>query len=914
MNKLNLVKTIFNNNPLYEINIINNSTELLKLSSILDLTNKLNFYYLNRKSINNILYENENYIWINNQNDNIKLSDCFVLNLLIKNNPDLINYIYNISFIEKINNFKKDFQILTKLIFSKLILVLTNNFKNSEYCNYNSEIEINKIEESNKSEISENISTLREFGLYYNLLDIININIDRLYIEIILGLIKSHIFDNYNKALSIIEQLELENIGVTEAMMIEFLPIFNYDFYYIKEYMISKIDDLNNEKKINFYYFLLKYIFKHSFFIYNIPLLLLTRHVLIKKIKCRKYLNKLISLNFKNIENKKRMEYVLKTILDTDYYYLKYFSIIIGKLTTLKYYFLFLQKNEQINEINEIINNKNGYYEKYLKDYEKAKQMICKIVKYILEKQYGEIYDDFLNSFINNESFILNNYNYYIHFLLDNILEKSNFELFRRQSLYEYKINNINGINFDSNEINYNKLEDIVNNNKEIRNDKVLYTSISSFLNFLKQLKIRIINEYNNLQDINIILEFNKEMVSNDIYKYNISCIYSILEYPKLSCKDENILIDYTNTKTQGFQFFMEHIKNISEKKDDKKSSNYLYSTKNISYIKNQQINIQYQDKKAIIELKEEPISIFNKNGYILIGGNQHLILYNENNIEINNYEFKEIITSFILLNSQQNIEIIVHNSNTIYKFEIEINSKKNVKFNVKKIKMSCKFLLQLDESKYIICNEKNVKLYNDLFDNNIIEKENNGNIIIESSYQRGITINKEKKIILLQHNEIVGGKYKFLIYDVSKKQNIYILENEYLIKNSVIYFILDMYLSISKAEGNTFNGILIIINIENYKGEVFINTFDVQINCFCPIVINEKNVFLVAGGCENNIGKIILYKVINNSNEPKLKHIQEFEYDCPIINITFQNEKKTLFILCSNKKVYLNDKIEINC
>ena len=122
------------------------------------------------------------------------------------------------------------------------------------------------------------------------------------------------------------------------------------------------------------------------------------------------------------------------------------------------------------------------------------------------------------------------------------------------------------------------------------------------------------------------------------------------------------------------------------------------------------------------------------------------------------------------------------------------------------------------------------------------------------------------------------------------------------------------MYLSISKAEGNTFNGILIIINIENYKGEVFINTFDVQINCFCPIVINEKNVFLVAGGCENNIGKIILYKVINNSNEPKLKHIQEFEYDCPIINITFQNEKKTLFILCSNKKVYLNDKIEINC
>ena len=833
---------------------------------------------------------------ISNQNDDIKLSDCFFLILLIKNNPDLINYIYNINFIEKINIFKNQINILTQLIFSKLILVLTNNYKNSEYYNYNSEKTINKIEDSNKMEIHKNISILKNFGLTYSFSDIININIDRLYIEIIFGLIKTNKFDNYNEALSIIEQLDLENICITKAMMDEFPRVFNYDFYYIKLYMTLKIDDLNNEKKINFYYFLLKYILKNSFFIYNIPLLLLTRNVLIKIIKKEEYLIKLISLNFNDTDTKKRMEYVLKKLLDNDYYFFKYFNIIIDKLTTLKYYFSFLQKNEQINEIKEIIEKKEKYYEKYLKDYEKAKQMIYKLVKYILEKQYGEIFDDCLNSYLNHiDSFILNyyNYNYYIGFLLHNILEKSTFELFRKQNLYEYKITNINDIIFDSNEINYNKLNEIENNNIVIRKDKVLYTSISSFLNFLKQLKTRIIENYDYLKDINIILEFNKEMVSNDRYKYNISCIYSTPQYPKLSFKDENILIDYTNTKTQGFQFFMENIK---------KNLNYFYSTKIITDIKDQQKNIQYQDKKTIIELEEEPISIFNKNGFILIGENYHLIIYNENNIEIINYKFNDIITSFILLNSKQNIKIIAHSSNTIYKFEI--NPKNDVEFNVKPIEMSCIFLLQLDENNYIICNEQNVKLYNDtdLFDKKIINNKNNENIIIESSFQRGIVINKEKKIILLH------DKYKFLIYDVSKKQNINILEHEYLLKNSVINVILDIYLSISKAEGNTFNGIL-IINRGNYKEE-FINTDEVQISCFCPIVINENNAFLVAGGCENNKGKIIIYQVINKNNESKLKYIQQFEYDSTIINITFQNEKQTLFILCSNKKVYLNDEI----
>ena len=49
MNKLNLVKTIFTNNPLYDIDIINNSIELIDLLSISDLSNKIRICYSNKK-------------------------------------------------------------------------------------------------------------------------------------------------------------------------------------------------------------------------------------------------------------------------------------------------------------------------------------------------------------------------------------------------------------------------------------------------------------------------------------------------------------------------------------------------------------------------------------------------------------------------------------------------------------------------------------------------------------------------------------------------------------------------------------------------------------------------------------------------------------------------------------------------
>ena len=72
---------------------------------------------------------------------------------------------------------------------------------------------------------------------------------------------------NNKKNYNIINQLELENINITKIMFDELSQILNSNKSYINEYIILKEKDLYNEKKINFYFILLKYILKNSIYI-----------------------------------------------------------------------------------------------------------------------------------------------------------------------------------------------------------------------------------------------------------------------------------------------------------------------------------------------------------------------------------------------------------------------------------------------------------------------------------------------------------------------------------------------------------------------------------------------------------------------------------------------------------------------
>ena len=139
-------------------------------------------------------------------------------------------------------------------------------------------------------------------------------------------LIKNKKLENYQLANDILNKLDLENIDINLEMLEELKIVFD-DEKYINDYKMNDIEDFFVESKINFYYFLIKYIFKNSFFIYNIPLLYETRNKIINIIKTEK--TKFLShFKFGNIDLSKRINYNIKFLLDSNYYRNLYFDII----------------------------------------------------------------------------------------------------------------------------------------------------------------------------------------------------------------------------------------------------------------------------------------------------------------------------------------------------------------------------------------------------------------------------------------------------------------------------------------------------------------------------------------------------------------------------------------------------------
>jgi len=168
--------------------------------------------------------------------------------------------------------------------------------------------------------------------------------------------------------------MELKSIKLTNAMIEKISKELNVENKNYKKYIIKNEKDLCNQEVINFYYILLKFIFKNNFFIYHFHFLLNFRIIIIKLI------NRKIFFNL-NEDDKDKLEYIIKRITDSDYYYNKYlkYNIFEPLKTILTYYknYLFESKNEEINFIENII--KSNIYNKscteYLRDYEKAQIM-----------------------------------------------------------------------------------------------------------------------------------------------------------------------------------------------------------------------------------------------------------------------------------------------------------------------------------------------------------------------------------------------------------------------------------------------------------------------------------------------------------------------------------------------------------
>jgi hypothetical protein len=131
-----------------------------------------------------------------------------------------------------------------------------------------------------------------------------------------------------------------------------------------EKFKISQVQDLYNNKKINYYFILVKYIFKTNSNFNIITLFKEFNDFLIKILKS--YLYDLLS-NFKDDEIiNERMDFILKNVLISEYYYNEYSKVI--KL--IKFYYKNKDNESQKNEIESIElkfkNNNLNYSESHL--------------------------------------------------------------------------------------------------------------------------------------------------------------------------------------------------------------------------------------------------------------------------------------------------------------------------------------------------------------------------------------------------------------------------------------------------------------------------------------------------------------------------------------------------------------------
>ena len=231
---------------------------------------------------------------------------------------------------------------LRKIIISKIIIDLIKYYQNIYTYEKKYEKECQTIYKNNIDIIKNNLSCLKNIKLELNidlsLHDIINViiglNIDVIYAKIIISLIKNNKFEDEKYMRNIISDLDLKYIYITKTMFSLLDETLNN---HANNYKIT-IENLLEEKIINFYYFLLKYILKNRIYINLNTFLCSQRETIINIINNSLYLFKC------NIYINEKLDYIIETFTNSNLYekFMEYFK----------------QNNSSYNSHN----NYNGFY------------------------------------------------------------------------------------------------------------------------------------------------------------------------------------------------------------------------------------------------------------------------------------------------------------------------------------------------------------------------------------------------------------------------------------------------------------------------------------------------------------------------------------------------------------------------
>ena len=267
--------------------------------------NIIEYIYLNKERINQILYDEETNIKIE-QNYLVKFSDYIYLYYILAESRDVVNYIFEIELIDALN----DILLATKSKIKMIILSKLEIFFIDYYFEQKDDEKIKKYEDMKnkcKQIINVNINYLKEDIADLNIDNLLSDDIENIYTEIIKSLIINGKLNDSDKTIKLLDDLEIKHIRLNKKFYDNLSKILIEKN--LNKYKISDIDDISDENKMNFYRILFEYILKSSDYIFYNSFLLETRKKIIEIINDKP--NQFYSMA-KNNKNKEALSYLIE--------------------------------------------------------------------------------------------------------------------------------------------------------------------------------------------------------------------------------------------------------------------------------------------------------------------------------------------------------------------------------------------------------------------------------------------------------------------------------------------------------------------------------------------------------------------------------------------------------------------------
>ena len=826
-------------------------------------------FFFNEKIIHKILYEHDEIMSLNNLPNTENLSFYYYLSSLIKMDPYTINYIYDLNFIQKVANLKvtKDItnsNYIDQTIIAKIILDLIDNFRGFSDENLD---EVLSIEKEHEFIIRNNIPNLEKISSNLTESFIKSANIYEVYTEILISLIMKNKLSDFEYTSDIMSRMEMENIEVNEYMFKKLEEVLNSNE--MMKYSIENDRDLNDCRKINFHYIILKMILKNSIYIYQIHFLSKTRRNILLILNDKNY-----KFFFEKNNNNAKMEYVIIKYTDSAYYYAGLEFIMNDKKEEEgqkigNNYQMKNMKNHQINSVNfnkdttiKTASTINALNENTLYNKKKSK------------KEYEEEIKRSNDSF---DSDTTNEENYFEKRILENSMFLIHTKEKEKAFIYDE-------ITFGKKNINIKEKFLQVMEREEENQNQNLKILIKYLRNFEEKIKKEFILNY----CLYLKLRLKKEKREDKKQSYNVSCtiiFYDPLSKKETPFKDGNIIEHYENLDNEAYIFLVNKINNelyskekyivqgikVQSKRENKelkilKETNEnaseeisIYSISDeqlereasgeeiVKYIKN--INTDLKLHECVREMSNQYFYIYGEKSIVVISElykKRLLIILDEKIYNISEKKSKKNNHGDLVACCPKNINLIDINMDSL-QYHIQQYQIPNIVYF---------FCYQMINDIYVVLGNTSVIAFQNIFSS---DPDNESFKYDDKLYYSGAKI-RNTEIALTSNSLYKKGEDNLMIINVIERKIVANFEGFSYVygpnglgiinindNNKVIIAAFKKYMSEQK------NGILLIVHKpnQNENNHTFYRTGNFEVMCICRI-----NNFFFVGGFDSDRAK----------------------------------------------------------